>query len=570
VTKVLAKRREVGIALAIVTLTIGVAQISTAPAAWAAAAAPQAQPAKPAEALYLQLSQVTLDPARVYRVREASLDRSAIHITLEDGTIAFTQDVMGRVTGAFFEGEGEVLLAPPNEVERKSMSLFTGMAILEEHFETAYFRFNDDVMTELRPGLRAPEDAKEFVSRWGDTARNLAQQDALRLLVSFSRLLPPANGNGGAAGMEAGPASASNDRMLHARVQGTQLGVFDIYFDSLAGESIQAGQARNAENGVTYYDVWTSFAPAAGAPLSGKTELAEQANRDNAHEDPIAIRHFAITCQVTPPKQIHAEARLQIEVRHDDARTLLFELSRFLQVESVEMDGHPVEFLHNPAIEGTQLARRGNDLVAVILPEPARTGQKHELRFVYGGEVLAEAGSGLLYVGFRSRVLRPGGLDAGGDRQAYANFEHRRSRGRSGRAGFAVGIRAAHPRGRLQPGQVQCGHGEGWPRDGGDVRDSGCRAQFSQRATASAPAEPAEYAASAKDASGYYSGEPVSGSQRVFRGRDSCPRHSVLRRSLWSLPLQPSCHHADAGSGQPGLAGTGVFVVLCVSRRRGA
>jgi hypothetical protein len=223
------------------------------------------------------------------------------------------------------------------------------------------------------------------------------------LLVSFSRLLPAANGNGGVAGMEAGQPGASSDRMLHARVQGTQLGVFDIYFDSLAGESIQAGQARKAENGVTYYDVWTSFspasAPAAGAPSAGKKESAQQAIRDGAHEDPIAIRHFAITCKVTPPKQIHAEARLQIEVTHDGARTLLFELSRFLEVESVEMDGHPVEFLHNPAVEGTQLARRGNDLVAVILPEPARTGQKHELRFVYGGEVLAEAGGGLLYVG---------------------------------------------------------------------------------------------------------------------------------------------------------------------------
>jgi Peptidase family M1 domain len=372
---------------------VSAGNLGAAPAAWAATPAPQAQPA---EALYLQLSQVTLDPARVYRVRDASLDRSAIHITLEDGTIAFTQDVMGRVTGAFFEGEGEVLLAPPNEVERKSMSLFTGMAILEERFETAYFRFNDDVMTELRPGLRAPENALEFVTRWGDTARNLAQQDALRLLVSFSRLLPAANGNGGVAGTEAGQ---SNDRILHARVQGTQLGVFDIYFDSLAGESIQAGQARKAENGVTYYDVWTAFAPAAGAPLSGKTEPAQQATRDSAREDPIGIRHFAIICKVTPPKQIHAEARLQIEVKHDGARTLLFELSRFLQVESVEMDGQAVEFLHNPAIEGTQLARRGNDLVAVILPEPARTGQKHELRFAYGGEVLAEAGSGLLYVG---------------------------------------------------------------------------------------------------------------------------------------------------------------------------
>ena len=267
-TKVLAKlkrkRRELGVALAIAALTVG-----NVPAAWARAAAPQAQPLKPAAALYLELSQVTLDPARVYRVREAALDRSAIHITLEDGTIAFTQDVMGRVTGAFFEGDGEVLLAPPNEVERKSMSQFTGMAILEERFETAYFRFNDDVMTELRPSLRAPENAQEFVSRWGDTARNLAQQDSLRLLVSFSRLLPAANGNSGVvgdlAGTEAGPVGASNDRMMHARVQGTQLGVFDIYFDSLAGESIQAGQARNAENGVTYYDVWTSFAPAAGA-----------------------------------------------------------------------------------------------------------------------------------------------------------------------------------------------------------------------------------------------------------------------------------------------------------------
>ena len=106
---------------------------------------------KPAEALYLQLGQVGLDPARVYQVRGASLDRAAVHITLEDGTIGFTQDVMGRITGAFFEGYGEVLLTPPNTVERRSMSLFTGMAILEEHFATAYFRFNDDAAAESDP-----------------------------------------------------------------------------------------------------------------------------------------------------------------------------------------------------------------------------------------------------------------------------------------------------------------------------------------------------------------------------------------------------------------------------------
>ncbi|HTH53688.1 MAG TPA: hypothetical protein VL495_07035, partial [Edaphobacter sp.] len=64
---------------------------------------------------------MSLDPARVYRVRGASLNRTAIQISLDDGTIGFTQDVMGHITGAFFEGEGEILLSPPDEVERRSM-----------------------------------------------------------------------------------------------------------------------------------------------------------------------------------------------------------------------------------------------------------------------------------------------------------------------------------------------------------------------------------------------------------------------------------------------------------------
>ena len=80
---------------------------------------------------------------------------------------------------------------------------------------------------------------------------------------------------------------------------------------------------------------------------------------------------------------------------------MVFELSRFLQVESVTLDGQAVEFIHNPAVEGTQLARRGNDIVVVILPRSTETGQQINLEFVYGGEVLAEAGSGLLYVGAR-------------------------------------------------------------------------------------------------------------------------------------------------------------------------
>ena len=199
-----------------------------------------------------------LDPTRVFGVRGAALDRSAIHITLEDGTIAFTKDVLGRITGAFFEGDGEVLLTPPNDVERKSMSLFTGMAILEERFSTAYFRFNDNTAAELQPGLRAPEDAQEFSARWDQTARNLAQADAMRLLATFSGMLPVA---GGTIPENSAPPGAidPDDRMMHARLQGKTLGVFDIFFDLTAGEQVEAGRTKIGEDGSVYYDIWTSF-----------------------------------------------------------------------------------------------------------------------------------------------------------------------------------------------------------------------------------------------------------------------------------------------------------------------
>ena len=79
-----------------------------------------------AEALYAQLRSVGLDKSRVYNIREVTLERAAFHITFDDGTIAFTEDVAGHVTGAFFEGEGEVLLIPNDQAERASMMLFTG------------------------------------------------------------------------------------------------------------------------------------------------------------------------------------------------------------------------------------------------------------------------------------------------------------------------------------------------------------------------------------------------------------------------------------------------------------
>ena len=363
-------------------------------AASATAAQSAAGVTKPAQTLYLQLGSVGLDAARTYRIRGASLDRSALHITLEDGEISFTDSVDGHVTGAFFQGDGEVLQTPPNRVERSSMGLFTGMAILEERFATAYLRFNDDSFDELKPYLRPADDAQEFSAHWNETAHNLAEFDSLRLLVSFSRYLPTTEATGAPSVNERDWSNDPADRILHARVQGLKLGTFDVYYDSAIPEQLWAGQTR-AVDGVTYYDLWTSFtagnvsppvSPSAGIGVGG---------------DEVAISRYAIKADVKPPTMLSVDASLELEVRRGGGRTLLFELSRFLQVKQVDVDGQAVEFINNTAIDGTQLARRGNDVVAVAFSEPLRTGQKLTLRFVYAGEVLSEAGGGLLYVGAR-------------------------------------------------------------------------------------------------------------------------------------------------------------------------
>lgn len=391
-TKVLRALRNWSIALAVC--------FGASPFVLAQDASPQARQAGPAEALYLQLSSVDLDASRVFRVRDASLDRASIHITLDDGNIAFTKDVLGRITGAFFEGDGELLLVPPDEVERQSMSLFTGMAVLEERFSTAYLRFNDDTALELQPSLRQSQDAEDFVSRYNQTAHNLAQEDGMRLLASFTEMLPISGGTNGPANTRS---PDPEDRLLHARLQGNTLGVFDVFFDSTAAEQVEAGQAKRTENGGVFYDVWTSFPTAHAAPSrAAEKDIPETLPPETeSHEDPVLVRRYVIDAHVKPPKELDAAVSLELEVKRGGLRFLVFELSRFLNVKSVEADGRPVEFIHNPAVEGTRLARSENDLVAVILPQPATKGQKIKLHFVYGGEVLAEAGKGLLYVGAR-------------------------------------------------------------------------------------------------------------------------------------------------------------------------
>jgi hypothetical protein len=341
--------------------------------------------------LYRALRNVGLDPQRVFQIREAEINREDIHIWLNDGTIAFTQSVDGKVTGAFFEGEGEVLVRPPDRMERASLGRFIGAGVLEEKFASAYLRFNDNTAKDLEPYLRPPTDAAAFVTRTDAPARAQAQVDAMRLCISFTSAAPaPAAG-------EAGPAA---DRFLHARIAGEHYGMFDVYFDTLSPEQIVVGNT-STQNEQIYYDLWMTF------PMRSqrKTPLSnlrfEGPNGPAWTRDVLSVSKYTISGKLDPPRDLTAEATLDVEVKQSGARMVLFELSRYLQLKQVDADGQPLEYIQNEAVEGSEMSRRGNDVVAVVFPQPLQAGAHFPLRFSYAGSVLSDAGGGLLYAGAR-------------------------------------------------------------------------------------------------------------------------------------------------------------------------
>src|SRR5580698_1587375 len=390
--RILANPGRLWLALALLALSASAA----AQVQQAALAPPRPQPETTSTTgevlpLYRALRNVGLDPQAVYKIREAEIDREDVHIWLNDGTIAFTQAVDGHITGAYFEGEGEVLIRPPDRMERASLGLFTDAGVLEEAFSSAYLRFNDDTAKDLKPFLREPEDAADFVARNDAAARNLAQIDAMRLCISFTSA-PAASAPG-----EPPPIP---DQLLHARIAGEHYGVFDVIFDTRSPEQVVVGNASTHED-QTYYDLWMSF------PMKSLRKATLSDTRFGGPGGPLwtphmlSISKYTINATLDPSRNLSVDATLDIDVKQGGTRIMMFELSRYLQVKQVEFEGKPMEIIQNEAVEGSELSRRGNDTIAVVFPSPLLAGAHFPLRFTYAGSVLADAGGGLLYVGAR-------------------------------------------------------------------------------------------------------------------------------------------------------------------------
>jgi Peptidase family M1 domain len=327
-------------------------------------------------ALYRELLNPSFDVKDVYQIRDVSILLEDLHISISDGTLAFTREVDRRITGAVFEGVGEILLVPPNRAERTSLALFTGTAVLEQRFQSAYFRFSDDKITaELRAGLRGhPDDAQEFITRWQEPATLLARADALPILQAMTS------------------SKEAAARFLHLRIGGTANGIIDVFFDTSNAEQISVAQASITTN-ATYYDTWTSFPMRSARAAAGEEDPATRANFE--------MSNYVLRVKVQPPTDLSAEAEFTLTPHHSGQRTVVMELSRYLKLTEARVNGAPAEFIQNEAISGSELSRRGDDLIGLVLPAPLEKDKPVKLSFKYSGPVMFNAGGELIYVGAR-------------------------------------------------------------------------------------------------------------------------------------------------------------------------
>ncbi len=106
-------------------------------------------PGPNSDPFYQQLRNLTLSSETV-SVSNFTLKREAGTFHFRSGTVCFVAPVNGKVTGAVFNGEGNLVLDPQVDSERASLKLLTKEDEFVETFDHAVFRFTDSTYDEIK------------------------------------------------------------------------------------------------------------------------------------------------------------------------------------------------------------------------------------------------------------------------------------------------------------------------------------------------------------------------------------------------------------------------------------
>ena len=329
--------------------------------------------------ILVQLSNVRLDKNQIYRVRDMTIRRDTLAVSFNRGVIAFTEPIAGRVTGAIFLGDGQVLAIPTDPLEKQQLHRFTGSPLLNEKFSAAVMRFSDGTYDEILREYadRAQEEVTaEDRGRFEGWDSNLTDRSG----VLNQRLLGDLVGSG-------------RRPLFLAGLRSERLGWFDVIYDEALREEVLIVQTHQGKDD-SVRDVWASF------------------NKRSEARDPEAVVHedkslldvleYDIDTTVLPDSSLTAVTTVRLQGRGSGERALNFGLSRSLRMSEAvlvtDSGSEPLPFYQHQGMAEDEISRYGMDAFVVVLPRPITGDAEVSLRFSYSGDVIEEKGGGIFHV----------------------------------------------------------------------------------------------------------------------------------------------------------------------------
>ena len=301
-------------------------------------------------------------------VNNLKLKRDAANFTLKSGELYFITPVEDRVTAAVFIGDGELSLTPPTDIEKRSISIFTGEGGVTESFTRLVLRFTDKTFDEIKSSPNATmktggSAASQARSAYRDNQellrKRLRDNRDLRTLYDIY--------------------NSAREGFFTAFIDGKRFNKLVYILEPLGVPGATPEEVALLSYGETDGGLWTAFHRE--EEYKKGTASSSEDNRlidITKHEIDAAIKgaHLAAT------------DRLTFRNLRPGTRIVPFELFGPLRVKSVQdAEGNDLSFVQEDKNEDSDFG--------VVMPKPLEAGQTYQLSIQYeGNDALRDSGGG--------------------------------------------------------------------------------------------------------------------------------------------------------------------------------
>lgn len=326
-------------------------------------------PAPNSDPAYQQLRALGLGGEAV-SVNNFDLKRDAATFHLRSGTVCFVPPVQGKVTGAVFIGNGNMVLDPPLPIEQASLKFLTKEDEFSENFSQLVLRFTDGTYDEIKKAGTAASggcDAGLLHDSQNAMRHNRMLKYNLDARILQDVLSPEPGG------------------LFVAFVHGKRYNDKEIYVIDPHGAPALVNSISPEEVELVTYDegklgTWTAF------HLSSqyKNGTASGAEKNGV----IRIEHQQLDTTIEKNADLIGRSVTTFVAQANGLRVVPFDLFRSLRVQAVIGDG-------GQQLSFIQEDKKDDADFSVILPSALKAGDKYTITTTYEGkEAVSNEGGG--------------------------------------------------------------------------------------------------------------------------------------------------------------------------------